>query len=99
MIIIFFLIQKEDISAVTSELCSLSAKRSYIRPLCTQCLLDLAANIDSDAFSNGMWCHLKGELSKGWEDCTVDRLLLLLAFRKREQVSVPAYLRVRGGRK
>ncbi|XP_025092410.1 myb-binding protein 1A-like [Pomacea canaliculata] len=32
-----------------------------------------------------MWCHLKGELSKGWEDCTVDRLLLLLAFRKREQ--------------
>ena len=78
--------QGEQLSAMVSELSSVGEKKSYIRPSCTQTLVDLIERVPQEVLREGVWPLLRGQLDKGWEDCTPDRLLLLLACRRRDKV-------------
>ena len=78
--------QGEQLSAMVGELSSMGEKKSYIRPSCTQTLVDLIERVPQEVLREGVWPLLRGQLDKGWEDCTPDRLLLLLACRHRDKV-------------
>lgn len=92
------LFEGEHIETVMRELNTLCTKRSYIRPSSTQCLLDIVEHVSSEVLSHTVWPKLRGELSKGWEDCTADRLLLLIACRcKNKSLVDKAFLKEHWG--
>ena len=78
--------QAEHMSSLVSELLSLGEKKSYIRPTCTQTLLDLIERVTAEELREAVRPSLQKDQDKGWEDCTPDRLLLLLACRKKDKV-------------
>ncbi|XP_076452563.1 myb-binding protein 1A-like protein [Babylonia areolata] len=81
-------LKADHLDAMVGELLSVGEKRSYIRPLCTQTLLDLVDKATPQQLAESLWPHLRAEQEKGWEGCTPDRFLLLLACRHKDKTLV-----------
>ena len=66
----------------------LSDKRSYLRPIITTMLVDWIRASTTQVVKESILPHLKLDLDKGWSDCTPDRLMLVLALRKKDKVCI-----------
>ncbi|KAK7087144.1 hypothetical protein V1264_021231 [Littorina saxatilis] len=88
----------EQLGTVVRELLTVGSKKSHIRPTVTQTLMDLIGCLTLEVFSETVWPVLKEDLDKGWEECTPDRLIFLLACRNKDKSLVDkAYLKAHWG--
>jgi hypothetical protein len=78
--------QTKQLATVVGALRSVSNKKSYILPVSTRTLADLIRHVSADDLCETIWPLLEGDIAKGWEDCTPDRLVLLLALHSKDKV-------------
>ena len=81
-----FFLKGGQLSAVVRELLALGNKKSYIRPSCTKTLVDLIGRVKPEVLREEVWPLLQVDLNEGWEECTPDRLILLLACHNKDKV-------------
>ncbi|XP_012942032.1 rDNA transcriptional regulator pol5 isoform X2 [Aplysia californica] len=73
----------DDLGTVMEELLSMAQKKSYLKPVCNKTIGDLVQQISVDTFGESVWPKIRESVKLGWEQCSLDKLSLLLVCREK----------------